>query len=66
MCTLYLKVDVVGEEEKPGPCALARAEAEDLGHVVAAEGWVRHKHVVFRNRSVLHHLGKIEVEAPTI
>lgn len=52
----HLEVDVVGEEEKPGPRALARAEAKDLGHVLSAEGRVRHDHVVLRDRSVFHHL----------
>lgn len=54
----HLEVDVVGKEEKPGPCALAGAEAEDLWHVLSAKGRVRHDHVMFRDCSVLHHLDK--------
>lgn len=53
---MHLEVNVVWQEEKPGFRPLTRAEAEDVGHVIAAEGRVRHDHVMFRDRSVLDHL----------
>lgn len=58
----YLEVDVVGEEEKPGLRALASAEAEDLRHVLSAEGRVRHDHVMLRDRAVLYHLDMDKTE----
>lgn len=59
-----LEVDVVGQEEEPGPGVLTRAEAEDLGHVLSAEGRVRHQHVVLRDGSALDHLDKTARAGP--
>lgn len=52
----HLEVDVVGHEEQPGLRSLASAKAEDLGHVLTAEGRVGDQHVVLRDRAALHRL----------
>lgn len=57
MTCAYLEVNVIRQEEKPGLCPRTRAEAEDFGYMLSAERRVRHDHVVFRDRSILDHLG---------
>lgn len=55
---VYLEINVVRQQEKPGLRPFTRAEAEDFGHVFSAEGRIRHNNVMFRDVSVLDHLAQ--------
>lgn len=54
----YLEVNIVRQEKKPGLCPSARAKAENSGHVVSAEGRIRHHNVMFRYFPLFYHLDK--------
>lgn len=53
---MHLEVDVVRHEEQPGLRPLASAKAEDLGHVLTAEGGIGDQHVVLRDCAAPHRL----------